>query len=295
MEPPFPYPTSSHSIATMRRLLPVALLLIAAPAQAQIHGRIYPIPKVDLATAHLPPGASLITVTTRDNLVLKGVAIPAKPGRPTLLVFHGNGSTADDTVEWFAPILAQGYGIVAAEYREYGGNPGRADETGLAADADAFYAEARTRAGTAPVYVVGHSLGSGVAFGLAMRQKLDLLVTIGAFTRLRAMAPRLVRALVKDRYDNLADVASLDEPYVLIHGLADDVVSPYEGKALGETASRQGKDVIGYFITAADHRPDGATLATILADAERRLGGDDATPTLSGMQMFAGGRFAAKR
>lgn len=279
----------------MRRFLALALLSAPIPAAAQIHGLIYPKPKVDLATAPLPPGASLFTVTTDDKLTLKGVAVAARPGRPTLLVFHGNGSTADDTADWFAPLTAQGYGLVAAEYREYGGNPGRADEAGLAADADAFYAEAKRRAGAAPVYVVGHSLGGGVAFGLAMRQRLDLLVTIGTFTRLRAMAPKLVRALIKDRYDNLADIAALDEPYALIHGLADDVVSPYEGKALGEAASKQGKDVIGYFITDADHRPDAAILATIVADVEKRLAGDTGAVMPTGMQVFADGRFAAKR
>ena len=278
----------------MRLLLILALLAAPAPATAQIHGLIYPVPKVDLAAAHLPPGAALITVTTTDNLTLNGVAVPAKPGRPTLLVFHGNGSTADDTADWFGPVIAQGYGLIAAEYREYGGNPGRADEAGLAADADAFYAEARRRTGSAPVYVVGHSLGGGVAFGLAMRQRLDLLVTISTFTRLRAMAPKLVRALIKDRYDNLADIAALDWPYVLIHGLVDDVVSPYEGKALGEAASKQGKDVIGYFVTDADHRPDAAILATIIADAEKRLAGDTGAAMPAGMQVFADGRFAAR-
>ncbi|MDB5705122.1 MAG: alpha/beta hydrolase [Sphingomonas bacterium] len=163
--------------------------------------------------------------------------------------------------------------MVAAEYREYSGNPGKADEAGLAADADAIYARARSLAGTGKLIVVGHSLGGGVAFGLATRQHLDALVTIGAFTRLRAMAPRLLRAAVPDAYDNEAAIAKLDEPLYMIHGTADDTVPWQQGEELFKLAHAAGKSGAAFVIRDAGHAPDGAVLAMILRAIAAKLDG----------------------
>ncbi|WP_404370026.1 alpha/beta hydrolase [Sphingomonas sp. MMS24-J45] len=243
-----------------------ALLCIAATplAAGPIHDRIYPAPTAPLSAAQLPPGAQLITVATSDHLDITGAEVAPQPGKPTLLVFHGNASAATGTLDWFAPLIARGYGIVAAEYRGYSGNPGRADEAGLARDADAFYAEAHRIAGGGRVIVVGHSLGGGVAFGLAARHKLEALVTIGTFTTLRAMTPKIARAFVSDRYDNLGTVPTLDEPLFIIHGTADDTVPVQMGSALHNAAMAAKRDGFSLAITGADHRPDGKTIATLI-------------------------------
>jgi fermentation-respiration switch protein FrsA (DUF1100 family) len=253
------------------------LLAGVTPALSRsIHDRIYPAPTTPIATAVLPARAERVTVHTSDGLPITGAAVPAAPGKPTLLVFHGNGSSAMSTLDWFAPAIAKGYGVVAAEYRGYSGNPGRANEAGLAHDADAFYAEARRRAGGERLIVVGHSLGGGVAFGLASRQKLDALVTIGTFTSLRAMVPKIARAFVSDRYDNLATVPSLDESYFLIHGLADDTVPAAMGQELHKAAHAAKRSGFSVAIQGADHHPDGMLLAAILERIDAHLDHPDA-------------------
>ncbi|MES2755103.1 MAG: alpha/beta hydrolase [Pseudomonadota bacterium] len=245
-----------------------ALTPIAACA-GPISSRIYPAPTVPLTLAGLPAGAKLITVTTADKLALHGVAIAPQPGRPTLLIFHGNGASAASTVKWFAPLIALGYGVIAAEYRGYSANPGKPSEPGLAADADAFYALAKARAGAAPVWVVGHSLGGGVAFGLARRHTLAKLITIGTFSRLKAMVPKLARAFVSDEYDNLDAIPTLDEPLYLIHGTADDVIPATEGNALYRAAQAARHAGGAYVVAGARHNPDGAALAAIVTAIER--------------------------
>ncbi|WP_010186141.1 alpha/beta hydrolase [Sphingomonas sp. PAMC 26605] len=251
-----------------------ATLLVAAagPGSSQlIHDRIYPAPTAPIATAPLPAGAQRVTVKTSDGLAITGAEIAPRPGKPTLLVFHGNASSAMGSLDWFAPLVAAGYGVVAAEYRGYSGNPGRADEAGLGRDADAFYAEARRLAGSNRVIVIGHSIGGGVAFGLAMRQKLDALVTIGTFTGLRAMAPKIARSFIADRYDNLAAVPKLDEPYFLIHGLADDTVPAAMGQELHKAAFLAKRDGFSAVIRGAGHHPDGAVIAPIIEAIAARL------------------------
>lgn len=246
-------------------LAAVAATAAASPASAgPVHDRIYPAPKAPLSIDGLAAGAALTRVRTADGLTLAGIVVPGRTGMPTLLLLHGNASSAADAVRWFAPLAAAGYGVVAAEYRGYSGNPGVPGEAGLTADAEAFLAEARARTGSAPVWVVGHSLGGGVAFALARREKLDALVTIGTFTRLRAAAPKLVRALVPDDYDNLAAVPQLDEPWILIHGTADDVVSSGEARTLHAAAGAAHREGAAFAIAGAGHKPDAAQILAIL-------------------------------
>lgn len=259
----------------MRPLLLAACLAASMPANAgPVERRIYPAPTTPLAVDGLPD-ASLISVTTADGLTLRGIEVPPKPGMPILLGFHGNGSSAATMADWFAPLLAAGYGLIAADYRGYSGNPGSPSEAGLAADADAFLAFAETRADAlkAPVWVVGHSLGGGVALGLSRRHRLQAVITIGAFTRLRDAAPKLARAFVPDAYRNTEAVAALDEPYFLIHGTADDTVPADQGSQLHDAAGAAGRRGASFVIVGADHRPDAALLLPIFATIGKTLSG----------------------
>ncbi len=270
----------------MRQTLLLLLLLTASCADAQsIHDRIYHPQRDPLSLTGLPGGAALDRVRTADGLLLAGVEVTGKADKPVLLVFHGNAGAADGTVAWLSPLVAQGYGVVAAEYRGYSTNPGRPDAKGLAADADAFYARAKELAGTRRVIVVGHSLGGGVAFGLAMRQRLDALVTVGTFTRLRDMAPKIARAFVPNDYDNLAAVPRLDEPYFLVHGTADDTVPPALGDALRVAAAKARKAGASFVVAGAGHRPDGAAMAAVIDVVAARVAGTAAPALPAGVKM----------
>jgi fermentation-respiration switch protein FrsA (DUF1100 family) len=256
----------------MRRLL-LAATLLAAPASAGvIRDRIYPAPTEPLSLDGLPTDATLVRVTTADGLTLTGVEMPGRADRPVLLVFHGNASDADDAVAWLRPLAERGYGIVAAEYRGYSGNPGHPSERGLAADADAFLARARALAGKRPIIVVGHSLGSGVGVALAARRPVAALVTVGAFTGMRAMAPRIARAFVTDRYDNLAAVPTLGVPLYLIHGTNDDVVPATMANALYKAARAAGRRGGAVILKGEDHRPDGAVVGRVVDWVAERAG-----------------------
>jgi fermentation-respiration switch protein FrsA (DUF1100 family) len=265
----------------MRCLFLLPALLLAATSCTSIHDRIYQPPTARLDPAQLPAGAQVVSVTSSDGLTLTGAAVAARGDHPTLLVFHGNASSAATTLRWFAPLIARGYGVVAAEYRGYAGNPGRPDERGLTADADAFLALATRMAGSGRVFVVGHSLGGGVACALARRHRLDALITVGTFTRLRAMAPRIARGLIDDRFDNLASVATLDEPLFLIHGSADETVPPSQGNQLYQAARTAHKAGAAYVIDGAGHAPAPAMIDAVVEAIDARVerpGGPAPTP-----------------
>jgi dipeptidyl aminopeptidase/acylaminoacyl peptidase len=255
-----------HSLA-----LTLLLTTTAAAHPNPITARSYPAPTAPLTTTDLPPATQLVTVRTADALNLHGLLIPPKTGQPLLLLFHGNGSSAADALRWFAPLIEQGYGVLAAEYRGYSANPGEPDEPGHARDADAFFAFAQSQAPQSPLWIVGHSLGAGVAFGLSQRQPLTALITIGAFTRLRDAAPRIARAFVPDAYHNRDAIPALDEPWFLIHGTADDVIPVAQGEALHAAAGAAHKPGASFVILGADHHPDAALLVPVFAAIGRDL------------------------
>lgn len=246
------------------------------PAAADpIRERIYPAPTAPLALGDLQGTAEIVTVRTADGLELRGVATPARGGMPTLLVFHGNGQSADRARRWLEPLVARGYGVLAAGYRGYSGNPGSPSGTSLAKDADAFYARSRAMANGGPLWIVGHSLGGGVALSLANRQRADAVITIGTFTRLRDMAPRLVRALIPNDYRNLEEVPRLTSPYILIHGARDQVVPAGMGEQLHRAAQGAGRSGATFILRDQDHWPGGEALLPVFETVRQRLGGGE--------------------
>lgn len=244
----------------------------AAPSAADpIRERIYPAPTAPLALGDLRGTAEIVTARTADGLEIKGISTPARAGMPTLLVFHGNGQSADRARRWLEPLVAQGYGVLAAGYRGYSGNPGSPSGAGLARDADAFYDHARVLANGGPLWIVGHSLGGGVALALANRRPADAVITVGTFTRLRDMAPRLARSLVPNDYRNLEEVPRLTLPFVLIHGALDQVVPASMGEQLHRAAHGASRTGASFILRDKDHWPAGEALLPVFEALRQRL------------------------
>ncbi len=222
----------------------------------------------------LPEATRVVELKTADGLALKAIRIDGDPDLPLFLVFHGNASTANGTAQWLRPLIDQGYGFLFVEYRGYAGNPGKPSQKGTALDADAGYAEAvriaRETGHARPVYLLGHSLGGGVALDLTRRVKPDLLITIGTFTDIPSLAPKLARGLISDRYDNKAALAGLGAPYYIIHGAKDDVVPLPHAKLLFEAAEARGLTGGAFVLMNEGHAPDGALVAKAVNLAVQR-------------------------
>jgi hypothetical protein len=187
-------------------------------------------------------GVREITLKTADGLSLISWYVPPRDGHPVIAYFHGNGGHIGHRAErlrWFAH---SGYGVLMAEYRGYGGNPGTPSESGLVADGSA----ALDFLGGEPIapnrlVIYGESLGSGVAVPLAAQREVASLILEAPFTSVAEVAQYHYSfipafALVRDRFDSLARIGQVEAPILVIHGEQDRVVPVRFGRALFDAA-----------------------------------------------------------
>jgi fermentation-respiration switch protein FrsA (DUF1100 family) len=201
---------------------------------------IYPVPPAQA----VPAGYAPIELRTDDGLTVVAGHRPARDGKPTVLFFHGNGMVWPEGAWLMEPLAAQGYGVLLAEYRGYNDNPGRPSEQGLYRDARAALAWLeRKGVPAAEVVLVGLSVGSGPAVQLATEARPRALVLVSPVASLPAAAaatyPWLpARWLVRDKYDNLAKLAGVEAPILVLHGEADELIPLAHAEALARAHPR---------------------------------------------------------
>lgn len=191
------------------------------------------------------PDIETVTVDTQDGLRLSAwYAPPSAPEKPVIVLFHGNGGNIDIRGFKARLFMREGYGILLAEYRGYGGNPGTPTEQGLYYDGEA-YIEHLIHNLNIPlqnIVLYGESLGSGVATEMALRyKKVGGLILETPFTSLPDVGQHHmmflpVKLLMKDRYNNISKIGSVEAPIFVFHGTKDRVVPTKFGRKLFEHA-----------------------------------------------------------
>lgn len=241
-------PNSTHAAQSMRiaHVLKTALLLIAALyvliVIAGYFGQrrllYFPDPqRTPPARAGLRDVREL-TIATPDGQTLIAWYGKAKPGKPTLLFFHGNGGALEHRGLLMRKYLDHGYGMMMLAYRGFGGSTGSPTEKDNVADAGLAY-DRLVAEGVPPADIIlyGESLGSGVAIQVAGVKKAAGLILDSPFTSVADRAAEIypflpVRLLLADRYDSSRHIRMVHIPLLVIHGEADQVVPVRMGRAL---------------------------------------------------------------
>jgi fermentation-respiration switch protein FrsA (DUF1100 family) len=223
-------------------------------------------------------GVREVTLSTEDGLSLLSWYLPTRPGRPVIAYFHGNGGHIGYRAERLLRFSREGYGVLMAEYRGYGGNPGAPTEAG-------FYADGRAalgfldREGVAPNRLVlyGESLGSGVAVKLATEHQVAALILEAPLTNVAEVAqchfPYVPATwLVTDRFDSLSRIGRVKAAILVLHGEGDRVVPVRFGRTLFKAAPEPKE---GWFAPEAGHEDLAryGSLDVVVAFIDRRLGG----------------------
>ena len=181
------------------------------------------------------PQAEEVTLTTSDGEHIFAWHVPPRDGKPVILYFHGNGGALRYRVERFTRLITDGIGVVAVEYRGYGGSSGSPSERGLIADAEAGYAFAAARYPAQQIVLWGESLGTGVAVALAAEKPVGRVILEAPFTSAAAVGAKHywympVRLLMTDQFHSDARIGKVTAPLLILHGVKDQTV-PY---AMGE-------------------------------------------------------------
>ena len=218
-----------------------AYLMMAAMVFVLQSRLIYPVPATQTG---VPPGFERVTYRASDGFELEAGFAPPHEGRQTIVFFHGNGADWKTSANVTNRIRKQGFGVLAAEYRGYGGNPGSPSEQGLYADGrGALQFLADRGIADKDIVLVGNSIGSGVAVQMATEHDVRSVVLVSPFASLAETAARKmpwlpVRTLLRERYDNLSKIGRLEMPVLILHGEDDRLIKPDQAQALAAAQPR---------------------------------------------------------
>jgi fermentation-respiration switch protein FrsA (DUF1100 family) len=202
---------------------------------------LFPIPAVTRTSPQQAgfPEAEEHVLDTADGEKVIAWHVPAKPGHPVILYFHGNGDFLAGFFGRFHDLIADGTGIVAVSYRGYAGSSGYPSERGLLNDAAAAYAFTVARYDAARIVAWGFSLGTGVAVALAAEHSISKLILEAPYTSTLDVAGALpllrfvpVRLLMRDQFRSDQRIAQVSVPLLTMHGERDSVIPITAGERL---------------------------------------------------------------
>lgn len=103
--------------------------------------------------------------------------------------------------------------------------------------------------------VFGRSIGSGPATYLSAKYRVGCLVLMSPFTSLQAVIRDYVGAwaskLVRERFDNLKNIAQVQSPIFILHGKRDEII-PYKQAEYLQKAALKGNASPHVWLELAD-------------------------------------------
>jgi fermentation-respiration switch protein FrsA (DUF1100 family) len=189
------------------------------------------------------PEAEEVSLKASDGTPIAVWYVPPQESKPVILYFHGNGGALHYRVARFQALINNGIGLVALEYRGYGGLSGRPSEQGLIADAEAAYAFAVAHYPAQQIVLWGESLGSGVAVALAAEKPVGRVILEAPFTSALAVGQERywylpVRLLMKDQFRSDERIGKVTAPLLILHGVHDRTIPYAMGEHLFELANK---------------------------------------------------------
>jgi len=148
----------------------------------------------------------------------------------TVLVWHGNAGTALDRVYFVRALELRGYKVVLMEYPGYGRRSGPMNERSFVSDAVQSAEMAKHTFG-GPLYVIGESMGCGIATAVAAVKALDVkgAILITPWANLPDLAQSKFRIfpvkwITRDKYNNIENLTHFSGPVAVAMAAGDEVI-----------------------------------------------------------------------
>ena len=188
-------------------------------------------------------GVDELELKTPDGETSVAWYTPAKPGRPTLLYFHGNGGAASYRADKIATYQGDGLGILYLNARSYGGSSGRPSERANVADGVLAY-DHLLGLGLKPddIVLYGESLGTGVAVQVALQREVKAIVLEAPLTSTVDVGRQIywflpLSLILTDKYPTIDHIKRVTAPVLVLHGEKDAVIPVAHGKRIYAAAN----------------------------------------------------------
>jgi fermentation-respiration switch protein FrsA (DUF1100 family) len=193
-------------------------------------------------------GFTEVKIATEDGERLDGWWLPPPAGGGVILFLHGTPGTVPDHTWRFAQLKHSGLGILAIDWRGYGGSTGQPSELGLRADARAGFDFIRAAAPQSRIAVFGESLGTGPAVALAHDRPVAGILLNAPYASVRRLFERRgpvlpYRWLMSDPFDSETLIGGVGVPVMILHGTEDPAIPVGEARRL-YAAAREPKSMI---------------------------------------------------
>lgn len=233
-----------HQADQMKYLLIIvaiilAFLLLIYLSQDKL--MLFPMPE-DPGRAEISvPGAQ----PWRDGEYYRGLVFePDGDARGTILFFHGNAGAAQYRAPYARRMLGFGYRVVLQEYPGFGARPGTASMANALESAveDALAAREKW---TGPIYLMGESLGAGMAAQIAHRFP-ERFAGVALFTPWESLS-RLVNEkfngfpmsiLLRVRLDTRKALEAYPGNVVIVGAERDTLIPVDHARALADSRTR---------------------------------------------------------
>lgn len=167
---------------------------------------------------------------------------------PMILICHGIG----ERVEYWGGVQGlfrtMGISTLVFNYSGYGTSSGRVSATHCEEDAIAAYRELVDR-GHQSIFLLGFSLGSGVAAAVASRLKVDGVILCEGYSTLREGAvsaglPQWMTGLVPKVWETVDRVRELKTPVLVIHSDGDRLFPVSMAKLVAEACGERAELIV---------------------------------------------------
>ena len=147
-----------------------------------------------------------------------------------ILIFHGNAGNACDRTYFLDFLKGFNSNLVVFEYPGFGGDSNAPKESLILKQAHelVLHIKKKNHEGL-PIYLMGESLGTGVATWIASRTDISGLILISPYTSLAAVAQHHypwapVKVLMKHKFQAELWAGQTIAPAILFHGINDDII-----------------------------------------------------------------------
>jgi pimeloyl-ACP methyl ester carboxylesterase len=161
----------------------------------------------------------------------------------TIVIFHGNAGTASDRAYYVSALAHLGYRVILAEYPGYGGRKGEPGEETFVRDAKETLRLAFDKFG-GPLYILGESLGCGVAAAAAKDSlvKIEGIILITPWDTLLSIAGEKfpwipVQLFLRDKYDTVQNLKEYQGRIAVIGAEQDEIIPIQHAQALFKSLS----------------------------------------------------------